>query len=185
LKEFDVAIIGSGPRLRGAIRADRRAETALSRRIRFGGTCLHRGCIPTKALLHAAEIYDALKGAKSIGISASAVSLDIRQVHAHKQAIVDKLAKGIQFLMKKRKVEVFTGFGNFLDPTTVRITSPSVTETIRAKRVIIATGSTPAHLPHIKPDGKAILDSDGAGMAEVSKLRRRRLGAVGTESRGV
>jgi dihydrolipoamide dehydrogenase len=107
----------------------------------------------------------------------------MRQVHAHKQAIVDRLAKGIQFLMKKRKVEVFTGFGSIVDPTTVKVTGASATETIRAKHIIIATGSTPAHLPHLKPDGQAIIDSDMVlGMADVpGSLAVIGSGAVGTE----
>jgi dihydrolipoamide dehydrogenase len=186
LKEFDVAIIGSGPG--GYVAAIRAGivglKTALIEKDPFlGGTCLHRGCIPTKALLHTAEVYDEIKSASSIGITASGVALDILQVHAHKQAIVDRLAKGIQFLMKKRKVEVFTGFGSFVDPTTVKVVGATGTETIRAKHVIIATGSTPAHLPHLKPDGKAIIDSDMVlGMAEVPKsLAVIGSGAVGTE----
>ena len=186
MKEFDVAIIGSGPG--GYVAAIRAGivglKTALIEKDSFlGGTCLHRGCIPTKALLHTAELYDELKTASSIGISVSGVALDIRQVHAHKQAIVDKLAKGIQFLMKKRKVEVFTGFGSLVDATTVKVVGTSGTETIRAKHVIIATGSTPAHLPHLKPDGKAIIDSDMVlGSAEVPKsLAVIGSGAVGTE----
>jgi dihydrolipoamide dehydrogenase len=186
LKQFDVAIIGSGPG--GYVAAIRAGivglKTALIEKDPYlGGTCLHRGCIPTKALLHTAEIYDALKGASRIGISASGLGLDIRQVHIHKQEIVDRLAKGIQFLMKKRKVEVFTGFGSFVDATTVRVAGAAGEETIRAKSVIIATGSTPAHLPHIRPDGKAIIDSDMIlAAAEVPKsLAVIGSGAVGTE----
>jgi dihydrolipoamide dehydrogenase len=126
VKEFDVAIIGSGPG--GYVAAIRAGivglKTALVEKDPFlGGTCLHRGCIPTKALLHTAELYDAVRSASSIGISASGVALDIRQVHAHKQSIVDKLAKGIQFLMKKRKVEVFTGF-RLRRPTTLKMQVP-------------------------------------------------------------
>jgi dihydrolipoamide dehydrogenase len=186
LKEFDVAIIGSGPG--GYVAAIRAGilglKTALVEKDPFlGGTCLHRGCIPTKALLHTAELYDELKAARQIGINAAGVSLDIAQVHAHKQAVVDRLAKGIQFLMKKRKVEVFTGFGSFADEHTVKIAGASGSETIRARYIVIATGSTPTHLPHVKPDGKAIVDSDGVlTMADVPKsLAVIGSGAVGTE----
>lgn len=186
MKEFDVAIIGSGPG--GYVAAIRAGivglKTALVEKDPFlGGTCLHRGCIPTKALLHTAEIYDALKSAADIGISTSGVTLDVRQAYAHKQVIVDKQAKGIQFLMKKRKVEVFTGFGSFVDATTIRIAGASGSETIRAKHVIIATGSTPAHLPHIKPDGASIIDSDMilTTAAVPASLAVIGSGAVGTE----
>jgi len=187
LKEFDVAIIGSGPG--GYVAAIRAGilglKTALIEKDSFlGGTCLHRGCIPTKALLHTAEIYDAIKHAGDIGIQTSGASLDIAKVHAHKQGIVDKFSKGIGFLMKKRKVEVFTGLGSFVDANTVRITAAGgAAENIRAKHIIIATGSTPAHLPHLKPDGTTIIDSDMIlKMLEVPKsLAVIGSGAVGTE----
>jgi dihydrolipoamide dehydrogenase len=186
LREFDVAIIGSGPG--GYVAAIRAGilglKTALVEKDPFlGGTCLHRGCIPTKALLHTAELFDEFKKSREIGIVAAGVTLDIAQVHAHKQAIVDRLAKGIQFLMKKRKVDVFTGFGSFADANTVQIAGASGPETIRARCIVIATGSTPASLPHIKPDGGVIVDSDMVlGRAEVpASLAVIGSGAVGTE----
>lgn len=186
MKEFDVAIIGSGPG--GYVAAIRAGivglKTALVEKDPFlGGTCLHRGCIPTKALLHTAELYDEIRRSKEIGIEVTGAQLDIARVYERKQAIVDKLAKGIQFLMKKRKVEVFTGFGSFADAHTVRIAGAAGAETIRARHIVIATGSTPAHLPHIRPDGKTIIDSDMVlRMPEVPKsLAVIGSGAVGTE----
>jgi dihydrolipoamide dehydrogenase len=162
LKEFDVAIIGSGPG--GYVAAIRAGMLGLSTALvekdpYLGGTCLHRGCIPTKALLHTAELYDEIHHAKDQGINVEGASLDIPQVHARKQAVVDKFAKGVAFLCKKRKVEVFTGTGSFVDANTVRIAGPSEA-TFRARNVIIATGSTPSHLPHLKPNGTTIVDSD-------------------------
>lgn len=159
MKEFDVAIIGSGPG--GYVAAIRAGilglNTAIIEKDPFlGGSCLHRGCIPTKALLHTAEIYDEIKRASELGISVDNPRLDIQKIHARKSAIVNKLAKGIQYLMKKRKVTVFHGTGGFVDAQTIRVDD----QTVKAKKIIIATGSAPAHLPHIKPDGKAILDSD-------------------------
>ncbi len=162
MKEFDVAIIGSGPGgYVAAIRAGINGlSTALVEKDGFlGGTCLHRGCIPTKALLHTAELFDEIRHAKEHGINVAGASLDIAQVHVRKQAVVDKLAKGVAFLVKKRKVEVFTGLGSFVDASTVRVAGPADT-TFRARHVVIATGSTPAHLPHLKPDAKSIIDSD-------------------------
>ncbi len=162
MKEFDVAIIGSGPGgYVAAIRAGINGlSTALVEKDPFlGGTCLHRGCIPTKALLHTAELLDEIKHAHDLGIRVDAPTLDIAQVHARKQAVVDKLAKGVAFLCKKRKVEVFTGLGSFVDAHTIRVAGPSDT-TFRARNVVIATGSTPSSLPHLKPDGKSIIDSD-------------------------
>ncbi len=162
MREFDVVIIGSGPG--GYVAAIRAGilglSTALVEKDPFlGGTCLHRGCIPTKALLHTADLLDEIRHANDHGIIVPVPLLDIAQVHARKQAVVDKLAKGVGFLCKRRKVDVFTGLGSFVDANTIRITGPADT-TIRARHVVIATGSTPSHLPHMKPDGKSIIDSD-------------------------
>jgi dihydrolipoamide dehydrogenase len=186
VKEFDVAIIGSGPG--GYVAAIRAGivglKTALIEKDPFlGGTCLHRGCIPTKALLHTAELYDEIKKSREIGIDVSGASLDMTRVHARKQAVVDKFAKGVAFLMKKRKVEVFTGLGSFEDANTIRIAGGAGAENIRARHIIIATGSTPSHLPHLKPNGTSIVDSDMIlKMAEVpASLAVIGSGAVGTE----
>ncbi|HEX5131198.1 MAG TPA: dihydrolipoyl dehydrogenase [Candidatus Krumholzibacteria bacterium] len=186
MKEFDVAIIGSGPGgYVAAIRAGMLGlKTALIEKDPFlGGTCLHRGCIPTKALLHTAEIYDEIRQAGDLGVIVEGAYLDVAKVHARKQAIVDKLARGVAYLVKKRKVEVFTGVGSFADPRTLAITRDNGSENIRARNIIIATGSVPAHLPHMKPDGKAIIDSDMIlQMQDVPEsLAVIGSGAVGTE----
>ncbi|HET6463817.1 MAG TPA: dihydrolipoyl dehydrogenase [Candidatus Krumholzibacteria bacterium] len=186
MKEFDVAIIGSGPG--GYVAAIRAGilglKTALIEKDPFlGGTCLHRGCIPTKALLHTAELFDEIKKSSSIGIDVAGATLDINKIHTYKQGVVDKMAKGIVFLMKKRKVEVFQGLGSFVDANTIRIAGAAGAENIRAKYIIIATGSTPSHLPHMKPNGSTIMDSDmilkpgdiPASLAVIGS------GAVGTE----
>lgn len=186
MKEFDVAVIGSGPG--GYVAAIRAGilglKTALIEKDPFlGGTCLHRGCIPTKALLHTAELYDEIKKSREVGIDVASATLDINRIHAYKQGVVDKMAKGIVFLMKKRKVDVFTGMGSFVDANTIRIAGAAGAENIRAKYVIIATGSTPSHLPHMKPNGATIVDSDmilkaadiPASLAVIGS------GAVGTE----
>ena len=186
MKEFDVAIIGSGPGgYVAAIRAGMLGlQTALIEKDPFlGGTCLHRGCIPTKALLHTAELFDEIRTSGEQGIIVQGATLDIAKVHARKQAIVDKLAKGVAFLVRKRKVEAFTGLGSFVDARTIRIEGDKGAETIRAKNVIIATGSVPAYLPHIKPDGKAVVDSDMVlRMEEIPEsMAVIGSGAVGTE----
>ncbi len=162
MKSFQLAIIGSGPG--GYVAAIRAGilglKTALVEKDPFlGGTCLHRGCIPTKALLHTAELYEEIQRAAEHGISVDRVGIDIHQVHKRKLGIVETLAGGIQFLMKKRNVEVFTGSGSFVDASTIRITGTSE-EIIQADRVIIATGSVPADLPHIQADGETIVNSD-------------------------
>ncbi len=186
MKEFDVAIIGSGPG--GYVAAIRAGilglKTAIIEKDPFlGGTCLHRGCIPTKALLHTAELFGEIGRAAEFGIVVEGAYLDVPRIHERKQAIVDKLAKGVAFLMKKRKVEVFTGLGSFVDAGTVRVQGPTESETIRARHVIVATGSAPAYPPSMKPDGKAILDSDMIlAMTDVPEsLAVIGSGAVGTE----
>lgn len=158
-----MAIIGSGPG--GYVAAVRAGilglKTAIIEKDTFlGGTCLHRGCIPTKALLHTAYLYDEFKHAGDHGLTVDSIAIDFPKVHQRKSGIVDKMAKGIQYLMKKRKVEVFTGTGTIEDKNTIRITGDKGEETIKADFIVIATGSVPASLPHIKPDHKTILDSD-------------------------
>jgi dihydrolipoamide dehydrogenase len=186
LKEFQVVIIGSGPG--GYVAAVRAGMLGLKTAIVekdpvLGGTCLHRGCIPTKALLHTAYLYDEIKLASDHGLKVSGIEVDFPKVHRRKAAIVDKLAKGVQYLMKKRKVEVFTGFGSFVDANTVKVMGAEGDEKIKGQYIIIATGSVPAALPHIKPDHKMILDSDSILKHEVipKSLAVIGAGAVGVE----
>jgi dihydrolipoamide dehydrogenase len=149
----------------------------------LGGTCLHRGCIPTKALLHTAHLYDEFKHAGDHGLTVGKLGVDFPKVHQRKAGIVDKLAKGVQFLIKKRKVEVFTGMGRIVDAGSISITSDKGEERIRADAIILATGSVPASLPHIQPDQKTIVDSDGILIDEKipKSLAVIGAGAVGVE----
>jgi dihydrolipoamide dehydrogenase len=186
LKAFQVVVIGSGPGgYVAAIRAGMLGlKTAIVEKDPFlGGTCLHRGCIPTKALLHSAYLYDEFKHAADHGLTVGKIGVDFAKVHKRKSGIVDKLAKGVQFLMKKRKVEVFTGLGRIVDANTVSVTSDKGEEKIKADAIILATGSVPASLPHIQPDQKTILDSDGILVDEnmPKSLAVIGAGAVGVE----
>jgi len=163
LKDAQIAIVGSGPGgYVAAIRAGLLGlKTILIEKDPFlGGTCLHRGCIPTKALLHTADLFEEIQHAADHGIVVDPPALDVARVHRRKSQIVDKLAGGIQYLVNKRKVEVITGTGRVADTNTVVVASPRGEETVRAASVIIATGSTPADLPHIHADGNRILNSD-------------------------
>ncbi len=185
MKNFQVIVIGSGPGgYVAAIRAGINGlKTALIEKDPFlGGTCLHRGCIPTKALLHTAEVYDEMKSAAELGITVGNLKLDIQQVHKRKSAIVGKLSKGIQFLMKKRKVEVFTGVGSFADANTVKITGDKGEETIQGEKIVIATGSTPMNLPHMQTDGRSIINSDH--ILELKEIPKT-LAVVGSGAVGV
>ncbi len=159
---YDVVIIGSGP---GGYVAGIRAgqlgmKVAVIEKDPFlGGTCTHRGCIPTKALLENADIYEHVHRAKEFGINVGGVQLDFKVGQDRKQAVVDKNAKGIEFLFKKNKVERVTGFGRIAGKGVVEVTGDQPRK-LNAKNIILAMGSTPKDLPHIKTDGKRIINSD-------------------------
>ena len=179
-------VIGSGPG--GYVAAIRSGilglKTALVEKDPFlGGTCLHRGCIPTKALLHTAHLYDELKHASDYGLKAESLGVDFPKVHKRKTAIVNRLARGIEYLMKKRKVEVFTGMGSLVDAKTVSVKREGGEEKIRGEHIILATGSTPADLPHIRADHQTVLDSDSALALETipKSMAVIGAGAVGVE----
>jgi dihydrolipoamide dehydrogenase len=157
-KQFDVAVIGGGPG--GYVAAIRLAQlgkkTALIERDLIGGTCLNRGCIPTKALLHSAEVYKTVKGAAAYGVETGDASFDYAKIAARKTSVVDKLRKGIAFLEKKNGVEVFAGTASFKDAHTLLVGE----DEIEAEDIIIATGSAPAKVPIPGIDGPNVVDSD-------------------------
>ncbi len=162
---FDVVIIGSGPG--GYVAAIRAGQLGLKTAIiekdkRLGGTCLHRGCIPTKALLYTSELYSHILHAATFGINVSNPALDWAQAQKHKQKVVDKGAGGIDFLMKKNKVTVFKGTGKIAGKGKVEIAMAEggKTETLQTKNIIIATGSVVTTLPGITLDHKRVLSSD-------------------------
>ncbi|MBT8311034.1 MAG: dihydrolipoyl dehydrogenase [Flavobacteriaceae bacterium] len=163
---YDVAIIGSGPG--GYVAAIRCAQlgmkTALIEKYStLGGTCLNVGCIPSKALLDSSHHYDdAVKHFKEHGIDIPGdIKVNLEQMIARKQAVVDQTTGGIDFLMKKNKVDVYEGLGSFKDATHISIDGKEKTE-IEAKNVIIATGSKPSSLPFIKLDKERIITSTEA-----------------------
>src|SRR5687767_5079827 len=156
---FDVVIVGSGPGgYVAAIRAGQLGlKTAVVEKDPFlGGTCLHRGCIPTKALLENADIWQKIQKAKDFGITVGEVKIDWSAVQKRKQGVVDQNSKGIEFLFKKNKVEWVQGFGKVVDRNTVDVDGKKLS----TKNIILAMGSVPRDLPHIKSDGKRIINSD-------------------------
>jgi len=158
-QQYDVVIIGSGP---GGYVAGIRAgqlglKVAVVEKDPFvGGTCLHRGCIPTKSLLENADVWTKIQKAKDFGITVGDVSINFSDVQKRKQGVVDANAKGIEFLFKKNKVERITGFAKVIDRNTLDIDGKRVS----TRNVILAMGSVPKDLPHIKADGKRIINSD-------------------------
>ena len=164
---YDVVIIGSGPG--GYIAAARAGALGLKvavveRDKLLGGTCLHRGCIPTKALLHAADLLTDIKDAARIGITAEGVKVDWDKVLGHKRQVVTSNAGGVAHLMKTRKVDVVAGFGR-VDfsggKKRVIVKSDDGKESVlETNNVVLATGSKPRELPFAKFDGERIINSD-------------------------
>jgi len=161
--DYDLVIIGSGPG--GYVAGIRAGQLGLKVAVvekdpKFGGTCLHRGCIPTKALLHTAEVFDTLRAAGDFGVIAGSVGLDISKAHEHKRAVVDRNANGIEFLFKKNKVDGIHGHGRLVGPHEISVEGDDETRSITARFVMLATGSVPKEIPPAPTDGKRILNSD-------------------------
>ena len=164
---FDVIVIGAGPG--GYVAAIRSAQLGLKTacvesRKTLGGTCLNVGCIPSKSLLNASEMYHkAQKEFKSLGIEATNIKLNLSRMMANKNKSVITLTKGVEFLFKKNKILHLKGKGSILDNNTVAVTDDSKKKVnYKAKNIIIATGSTPTSLAGIKIDEKIIVSSTGA-----------------------
>ena len=175
MAQYDVIIIGGGPGgYNAAIRAGQLGlKVALVEgRETLGGTCLNVGCMPSKALLHASELYAAATGDEfaKLGIEVKP-KLNLAQMMAQKSESVTALTKGIEFLFKKNKVEWIKGWGRLDGPGKVIVTAPHGAEmTYEAKNIIIATGSEPTPLPGVEVDNKRIVDSTGAlSLPEVPK----------------
>ncbi|WP_286058340.1 dihydrolipoyl dehydrogenase [Bacillus mojavensis] len=171
--EYDVVILGGGTG--GYVAAIRAAQlglkTAVVEKEKLGGTCLHKGCIPSKALLRSAEVYRTAREADQFGVETSGVSLNFEKVQHRKQAVVDKLAAGVNHLMKKGKIDVYDGYGRILGPSifsplpgtiSVERGNGEENDMLIPKQVIIATGSRPRMLPGLEADGEFVLTSDEA-----------------------
>ena len=152
---------------------------------KLGGTCLHRGCIPTKALLHSAEVLETLRKSESFGVLAGEVKLDVGKAHEHKRSVVAKNAKGIEGLFKKNKVTpILQGRGRLVDAHTVEVAKEGgETQRISTRYVMIATGSVPREIGVAPTDGKHVLSSDH--ILELERVPQSIVvlgaGAVGTE----
>lgn len=163
---YDLVIIGGGPGgYVGAIRAAQLGlRTALVERDKVGGTCLHVGCIPTKALLHTAEVLEHLRNPADLGIVLPGTpAVDLAAVHKRKARVVETLHKGTQYLMRKNKIDVFAGTGRLLGRRRIGVALTDGSETeLEARSVMIATGSAPRSVPGVVIDHRRILDSTDA-----------------------
>ena len=160
MARYDVAIIGSGPG--GYVAAIRAGELGLKTIVvekdpYLGGTCLHIGCIPTKVLLHHADVYDHFKNAAELGFEVSGLKINWANILARKSKIVTKHAKGIEFLFKKNKVEWVQGWGKYSGPGKVSVEKDGKTSTIEAGGILLVSGSEAKSLPGIEPDHKQIV----------------------------
>ncbi len=175
MSAYDLVIIGGGPGgYNCAIRAGQLGlKTAIiEKRGLLGGACLNVGCIPSKALLHASECYEAAKTSfAKMGVVVGRVGLDLPQMLKQKDEAVDGLTKGVEFLMKKNKVDYIKGAGRILSPGSVEVTGPDgAKQTLETKNIVIATGSVPADLPGVTVDEERIVSSTGAlTLSEVPK----------------
>lgn len=163
MQKYDLTILGSGPG--GYIAAIRAAQlgakVALIEKDKLGGTCLNRGCIPTKALIACTSLYAKMLKAENFGITAEKVAIDLKKVIDRKNEIVQKLTKGVQFLLEKNGIEIIRGTGKALEPEKVEITKPDSSKLlVVSRKLILATGSSPASLPGINFDRENFLTSD-------------------------
>ena len=160
MSNFDLVILGGGSG--GYAAALRGAQLGLSVALieadKLGGTCLHRGCIPTKALLHASEIADGARDASHFGINATFNSIDMSGVNSYKDGVITKLHKGLQGLVKSRNITFIEGHGKLVAKDTVEVNGTKYT----GKNIVLATGSFAKTLPGLEVDGKRVMTSDHA-----------------------
>src|SRR5262245_36991787 len=159
-QQFDVVVLGGGSGgYATAIRAAQlNLSVALIEKDKLGGTCLHRGCIPTKALLHAAEIADQTRESEQFGIKAELVGIDMAGVNAYKDGVVARLHKGLQGLVSAAKMTYVTGTGRVVGPTTVEVDGQRYT----GRNLVLATGSYSRTLPGLEIDGERVITSEQA-----------------------
>ena len=186
-KSYDLIIIGSGPG--GYVAAIRAAQLGMSVLIvekepRLGGVCTLWGCIPTKALLHTADLLEEARHGAEVGVSAREIRLDMPAAMKHKEKVVRQSTNGISYLMKKNRVDVVNGFGRLAGEGRVAVAGPDGAETTYSGRnVLVATGSAPRSLPGMDIDDQAILSS--TSILELAEIPKSLLvigsGAVGVE----
>ena len=160
VSNFDLVVLGGGSG--GYAAALRGAQLGLSVALieadKLGGTCLHRGCIPTKALLHAGEIADGARDASHFGVNATFNSIDMTGVNAYKDGVITKLHKGLQGLVKSRNITFIEGHGKLVSKDTIEVNGARYT----GKNILLATGSYARTLPGLDIDGKQVITSDQA-----------------------
>ena len=160
-KKYDIIILGGGPG--GYVSAIRAAQlgkkVAIVEKEQLGGICLNWGCIPTKSLLKNAHVFEIIKNAKNYGIDIPSYSVNWPKIIQRSRNIAKRLNKGIEYLMKKNKIDYFSGLGTIIDNNTISIKSDTKTESLHSKFIIIAAGTIQRNLPGLTLDGKLIISS--------------------------
>ncbi len=157
---YDVIVLGSGPGgYPAAIRASQLGfKVAIIEKESLGGVCLNWGCIPTKALIKSAQVYEYMKHSANYGINATGVQHDFGAVVKRSRGVADKMSKGVQFLMKKNKIDVVMGYGKIKAKGQVEVTAADGSKQIvEAKHIVIATGGRSRELPNLPQDGKKVI----------------------------
>ena len=181
---FDIIVIGSGPGgYVAAIRASQLGhKVAIVEKSELGGICLNWGCIPTKALLKSAQVFEYINHASDYGITVSDAKQDFGAVIKRSRGVAEGMSKGIQFLMKKNKIEVLTGFGKLIAKGQVSVDNEGKKETHSAKHIILATGARERQLPNLPIDGKKIV---GYHEAMVLPKQPKKMVVVGSGAIGM
>ncbi|NEQ52304.1 MAG: FAD-dependent oxidoreductase, partial [Leptolyngbya sp. SIO3F4] len=183
---YDLIVLGSGPGgYVAAIRASQLGlKTAIIEKESLGGICLNWGCIPTKALLKSANVYDYMKHADEYGLSTKEFNHDFTKVVSRSRGVADKMSKGVQFLMKKNKIDVVMGYGTLKAPNKIEVEKEDGSkETIEGKNIILATGARARELPNLPIDGEKIIEYRKAMTLENQPKRMVVVGsgAIGSE----
>jgi dihydrolipoamide dehydrogenase len=183
--DFDVIVVGSGPG--GYVTAIRASQlglkTAIIEKESLGGVCLNWGCIPTKALLKSAQVFEYVKHAEDFGIKISEYDKDFNAVVNRSRQVANGMSGGVQFLMKKNKITVINGFGKLQPGKKVSVTGEDGKETVySATNIIIATGARSRELPSLPQDGKKII---GYRKAMTLETQPKKLVVVGSGAIGI
>ena len=182
---YDVIVIGSGPGgYPAAIRASQLGlKVAVIEKESLGGVCLNWGCIPTKALIKSAQVYDYVKHSADYGITTTGVNHDFGAVVKRSRGVADKMSKGVQFLMKKNKIDVIMGYGKVHAKGKVEVkAADGTTQVIDTKYIVLATGGRSRELPNLKQDGKKVM---GYREAMVMEQQPKSMIIVGSGAIGV
>ncbi len=181
--DYDLVVIGAGPGgYVSAVRASQLGlKVAIIEKNKLGGVCLNIGCIPSKALIHQAELFHRFKDLKTFGVEVNTENFDYTKVHQKSRKAADILSRGVQFLMKKNNIEVIADEAKLHSPNEVKLTNTN--KTISAKNILIATGSGPMQIPGFEINEEDVISSTGALM--MTELPKKMLilgaGAIGVE----